>query len=87
MITLGGMIGPMMAEAAADGRRECRIEAALAHGLDLDQAEAGGIGLRHARHRREDHAGDDIAVGEAAADVADEGVREAEDARRRCRRC
>ena len=64
----------------AYGGRECRIEAALPHCLDLDEPEARCIRLRHTGHGGEDHAGHHVAVSESAADVPDEGMGKAENA-------
>ena len=54
--------------------------AVVLHRLDLDRADAGGIGDRRARHAGEDHRADDVHVGEAALHPADEREREVVDA-------
>ena len=70
----------------ADGRRgggqragEARLIAALLqHHLDHQLARAGRIGDGAAAHAREDHAGDDGHMGEAAADAPDDQAGEAQ---------
>jgi hypothetical protein len=64
----------------AHGRGEGRIEAFLAHCVDLDHAQAGGIGLGDAAHAGEDHARDDVDMRQPAADVSYQGGGELEDA-------
>ncbi len=56
--------------------------AVVLHGLDLDRADAGGVGDRGARHAREDHRAEDVDLRQAALHPADERQREVVDARR-----
>ena len=53
-----------------DADRELGLVAMVLHGLDLDGAEAGGVGDCRARHAREDHRAHDVDVPEAAAHPA-----------------
>ena len=62
--------------------RELGRVAVLLHRLDLDRAEAGGVGDRRAAHAGEDHRADDVDVAEAALHPADQGEREVVDPRR-----
>ena len=80
MITDGGMIGPMIADAALTAAENAGSNPSLRHGLDLDHAQAGGVGLRHTAHAGEDHACQHVDVREAAADVPDQRGGEIEDA-------
>ena len=57
-----------------DADRELGRVAVVLHGLDLDGAEAGGIGDRRARHAGEDHRAHDVDVGEPAAHPAHEAT-------------
>ena len=56
------MIGPIVAEAAVMRSRRLGIVALVPHRLDLERADAAGIGHRRARHAGEDHAGEDVGV-------------------------
>ena len=50
------------------------------HGLDLDRADAGGIGQRRAGHAGEDHRADDVHLRQTALHPADQRDGEAVDA-------
>ena len=56
------------------------VVAVILHRLDLDRAEAGGVGDRGAGHAGEDHRADDVHVREPAAHPAGERHREIVDA-------
>ena len=64
------MIGPSVDGGRGDADREFGVVAVILHRLDLDGAEAGGIGDRGARHAGEDHRADDVDVREPAAHPA-----------------
>ena len=74
------MIGPEGGRGGRDADRELGLVAMVLHGLDLDGAEAGGVGDRRARHAREDHRADDVDVPEPAAHPAGERHGEVVDA-------
>jgi hypothetical protein len=59
----GGMIGPIVAEAA--------VIAFLLHRPDLERTDAAGIGDGGAGHSGKDDAGEDVGMAQAAADPAD----------------
>ena len=63
-----------------DADREFRRVAVVLHRLDLDRAEAAGVGDRRARHPGEDHAAEHVDVAEAALEPADQRQREVVDA-------
>ena len=71
---------PERRRGGGDADRELGRVAVVLHGLDLDRAEAGGVGDRRAGHAREDHRADDVHLREPALHPADERDREAIDA-------
>ena len=77
---LGGTNGADGRGRRRDRGAEFPVVAVLGHCLHFDKAEAGGIGNRGPRHAGEDHAGDDVHVAEAAANVADQSAGEIEHA-------
>ena len=74
------MIGPSVAEAAVMPDGELGRVAVVLHRLDLDRAEAAGVGDRGAGHAGEDHAAHDVDVPEPALQPADQREREVVDA-------
>ena len=76
----GGTHRPDGRRGGGDGGAELAVVTIFGHRLHFDQAEAGGIGHRGARHTRKDHAGDHVDVAEPAAEMADQRAREIEHA-------
>ena len=74
------MIGPERGGGRGDADRKLGASSHGPHRLDLDGAEARGIGDRGAGHAGKDHRADDVDVAEAAAHPADQRDREIVDA-------
>ena len=62
--------GPERRGRGGDADRETKVVAMVAHGLDLDGAQARGIGDRGSRHAGENHRADDVDVAEPAFEPA-----------------
>ena len=77
---LGGMMGPMVDEAAVTGGAEFPVVPFVGHGLDFDGSQTAGVGDGRSGHAGEDNAGNDIGMAQAPGNETDQGRGEAEKA-------